>query len=140
MAFLVLITSVNLTIDMHFCRGHLHSYSLLGKAKNCSQTSKASLMKQCPHYRKMMAQKSGCVLNEKKHCQNSSLHFQVKQDKNGQELNPEINIQVQHFIVAYALMFIPKIIWNMEELPSFVHYKPPIADKNILVLIQSFLL
>ena len=59
MAFLMFFTSAGFTMDMHYCGGELKSVSFFGKAKTCHDMAgeNETPKKDCPHHKKMMAEK-----------------------------------------------------------------------------------
>ena len=140
LSFLMLITSIGFTIDMHFCRGHLQSISFFGKAKKCCEISEASRMEKCPHYKKMMEQIGKCSMNEKGNCENKTLYFQFDQNQQIQISDFSLTKRLKQFIKAYSLIFFLDNFSFENDLPSFIHYKPPLILRDIHVLIQSFLL
>ena len=136
----MLITSMGFTLDMHFCRGNLQSISFFGKAKSCQQMSSAALIKNCPHYKKMIAQNGHCLLNERGNCENKTVHFQFDQDQEIQQLNFSESKQFKQLLAAYSYVFLLNNYRYKRDIPTFAHYKPPLIYKDIPVLIQSFLL
>ena len=48
MAFLMFFTSVGFSVDIHYCKGDLKSFSLIGEASACHQTKKT-----CPRHKEM---------------------------------------------------------------------------------------
>ena len=78
LAFLMFFSSAGFAMDMHFCQGKLKSVSFFGKAKTCHDMAD-NTMKNCPHHKKMMAEKKGCS-EDKNCCSNKTVHFQSDQD------------------------------------------------------------
>ena len=140
LALLMLITSMGFTVDMHFCRGHLLSFSIFGKAETCQEMSELTRMKKCPHYKRMAAKNKFCALNKKDNCENKTIHFQFDQDQQIQQLNVDIKKPLKSFKTAYAQLFMASNYSFENDLPSFTHYKPPLICRDIPVLIESYLL
>ena len=72
LAVLMFITSVGLTVDLHYCSGQLKTFSFIGKAKSCHDKS----LMACPNHRKMMAQNEHDGIDTGNCCSNKTLHFQ----------------------------------------------------------------
>ena len=138
MAFLMFFSSAGIAMDMHFCQGKLKSVSFFGKAKTCHDMAEGAI-KNCPHYKKMMADKKGCS-EDKNCCSNKTVHFQSDQDQQIQNSNFVVSKQLQQFVIAYVAVFISND-FNIEyETIPFAHYKPPLIQRDIPILNQSFLL
>jgi hypothetical protein len=137
MAFLVLFSSVGFSMDLHYCQGELKSFSLIGKAKSCHEMAKKVF---CPHHQKMMTMSDeGCEKDQKDCCNNEKLFFQLDQDQQIQNLDLVLSQQLKQFIVAYLSVILEMSIIKNEAIP-YAQYKPPLIQKDIHVLIQSFLL
>jgi len=99
-------------------------------------------MKNCPHHKKMMEEKTsnGISADKKGCCSNKSLHFQADQDQQYQPNNAVVvNIQLQHFVIAFVENFLHSTFSKLDK-PTFAHYKYPLISKDIYVLLESFLL
>lgn len=88
----------------------------------------------------MMAQNGKCILNEKDNCENKTLHFQLDQDQGIQQLNLELSTEFKQFIAVYSAAFFLNSSQIQENLPSLIHYKPPLIYRDIPILVQSFLI
>ncbi len=139
MALLMFTTSVGFSVDMHFCQGQLKSFNLFGKAKACHEMVRNSPMPNCPHHQKMMEQMEGCSKGKKGCCENKTLHFQFDQDQRVQNYEFVVSRQFKHFVTAFVAVFFNNI-YIEKDLHSFAHYKPPLIQQDIPILIQSFLL
>ena len=140
LSFLMLITSVSLTVDMHFCRGQLTTFSFFGKTKTCQEISKIERMKKCPHFKKMMAQNKAVGINEKGCCENKTVLIELDKDQDIQTTTFTLNKPLKHFIKAYVITFSPYNIDIKREMPPFTLYKPPLIIRDIPVLLESYLL
>ena len=138
MAFLMFFTSAGFAMDMHFCQGKLKSVSFFGKAQTCHDMAD-NTMKNCPHHKKMMAEKKGCS-EDKNCCSNKTVHFQSDQDQQVQNFDFVVSKQLQQFVIAYVAVFIANDFNIEHEAIPFAHYKPPLIQRDIPILNQSFLL
>lgn len=138
MAFLMFFTSAGFAMDMHFCQGKLKSVSFFGKAKNCHEMTDSPMMN-CPYHKKMMAEKKGCS-EDKNCCSNKTVHFQSDQDQQVQNFDFVVCKQLQQFVIAYIAVCIANDFNIGHEAIPFVHYKPPLIQRDIPTLNQSFLL
>lgn len=136
MAALMFCTSISFAVDLHYCKGDLKSFSLIGKAKTCHEMAQAKA--HCPHHAKMM-QKASKMDEEKGCCENKTLHFQFDQDQQIESIDFAISTPSLQFLVAYVTVFVQKNI-SIRHTPNFLTYKPPTIERNIPVLFQSFLL
>lgn len=133
-AILVFVTSVGVSVDMHFCQDKLKSYSFFGKAKNCHELAAQPVG--CKHHPKLPQQHR---IKKKACCSNKSVVYQLDQDK--QILDVDIIDIAKEQLFVYCRG--SKVLWEVQEnlsLDKFLYYKPPLLRKNIPVLIQSFLL
>ena len=136
LVILVLISSMGITVDMHYCNNELKSFSFSGKAKSCHEPS----LKQCPfHSKKLGNNNNDNSVNKKNCCENKTKFFHSDQDQQIQTFDYELTQPLQLFTVAFINAFF--INSGIEkEILAFTRYKPPILQKDIPVLIQSFLL
>ena len=127
-ALLVLVSSSSFMVNMHFCGGHVQSFSLIEEAASCPMEVQLP-----PCHKKMAVKKSGC-------CEDKHVAFEGK----------DFNTQVQDFsmltwqTINYvgSLPIIMEVIQVNEALAFSNHtpYKPPIVERDIPVLVQSFLI
>lgn len=141
MALLMLLPYTGFSIDLHYCKGELKSFSLVGKAKSChaKKIIKSHCVlskKSCPMARFQKAKKG---LHKKGCCSNKSIKLKSntypKKHKT-LELNP---VQLQ-FITAFTQVFIFKITGLSKAKIPHIAYEPPLLYKDIPVLAQSFLI
>ena len=138
MALLVFSTSVGFSIDMHFCQGQLKSTSIFGKAKNCHEMAKMAI---CPHHQKKMEamDDESCKEDQKDCCNSKTILVQSDDDKQFQNSNLSLTNNQQQFLFAYveSFHFNQPIIATYSENE---YYKPPLIQRNLPVLFQSFLI
>jgi len=147
MAFWVLVSSLGISLDMHFCKGELKSVRLFGIAENCHtltvKTSRKTFSKticskatnSCKH------QIETTSLRPKKRicCKNEHIDFLVPDF-----LQKEFSFKFFPLKNIYGLFFYD--YFSIERggihfIPTrFLNYKAPSLFKDIPVLVQSFLL
>ncbi len=128
LALMVLVCSSSFTVNMHFCGGHVQSVSLIEDATPCPTEVQ---LPAC--HKKIAIKKSGC-------CEDKHVAFEGK----------DFNTQVQDFSMltwqsinwVATLPIIMEVIQMNESLAFSNHipYKPPIVERDIPVLVQSFLI
>lgn len=138
MALVMFATTVNLTIDMHFCQGQFKSMSFFGKAKTCHEAV-APNMANCPSHQIMMANSKGTSIERKGCCDNKSI--QIQSDNNQLEFksNFAVNQELQQFLAAFIQVFFQNVD-TVKSTPTYVFYKSPKLIKDTYVLFESFLL
>ena len=127
LALLVLVSSSSFMVNMHFCGGHVQSVSLIEEATQCPM----EVLPPC--HKKMAVKKSGC-------CENKHVAFEGKDfNKQVQDFS-SLNLQAIHCVVS--LPMIMEVIQVNEALTfsNNTPYKPPIVERDIPVLVQSFLI
>lgn len=139
MALLMLVSSTGFSIDLHYCQGNLKSFSLFGTAKSCHDKADT---KHCK--RKEMTCKAEKIEQVKDNCHKnccSNKKIEIDADDTqkitAQKLSkPQIqfiSLFIEHFVLAL----------NKTRFPNdspHQNYIPPLLNKDIPVLIQSFLL
>jgi hypothetical protein len=137
LAFLMFFTSAGFAVDMHYCQGQLKSFNFFGKAKNCHEMEQKVVS--CPHHGTMVVPTAGCEEGKKGCCQNEVQYFQSDQDKNFQTADLVAGKQGPQPALPSVPLF-PHLIQQTGNKVTFACYKPPLREKNIPVLFQSFLL
>jgi hypothetical protein len=128
LALLVLVSSSSFMVNMHFCGGQMQSVSLIEDADACPMEIQLP-----PCHRKMEIKKTGC-------CEDKHVAFEGK----------DFNAKVQDFSLLNwqainwvdSLPVIMEVVQLNEALALSNHtpYKPPIVERDIPVLVQSFLI
>jgi hypothetical protein len=132
LASLVLVTSIGVTVNLHLCGGHVQSASLFVKAKPCGMGKVANMQKPCSGNDRH-AKKKGC-------CDEKTILFK------GKETNAEVKAATQidpSFHLITVILPVLYSVINSESsvaTPRYACYKPPLPDRDINVLVQSFLI
>lgn len=128
LALLVLVSSSSFMVNMHFCGGHVQSVSLIEDAAPCPMEVQLP-----PCHKKMAVKKSGC-------CEDKQVAFEGKDfNTQVQDFSP-LSIQAIHWVATVPMIM--EVIQVNEALAFSNHspYKPPIVERDIPVLVQSFLI
>jgi hypothetical protein len=128
LALLVLVSSSSFMVNMHFCGGHMQSVSLIEEAAPCPMEVELP-----PCHKKVEIKKSGC-------CEDKHVAFEGK----------DFSAKIQDFSLHYwqainwvaSLPVIMEVVQVNESLTFSNHtpYKPPLLERDIPVLIQTFLI
>lgn len=149
MALLMFLTSTGFSMDMHFCQDRLVSISLLGKAESCHKLKKSAChttkkschsQKSCHHSKAGTNQKDLFHLSDKDSCCHNETVVVKKSDieATAPQLAADQDIQldvVAAFVMAYLFNYDPQTFHKPHTL-----YKPPLPDRDIQVLYQTFLI
>ena len=136
LALMVLVSSMSYTIDFHYCQGQLKSFSLFGKAKNCHEM--ASKMPSCHHKKQVDEKPMACSEGDNNCCNNKTVYFESDFDEQIVNLD-YLSLESLSFVVAFKHSF-SDLYEVIKDVIPFAHYKPPLIQKDIPVLFESFLL
>ncbi len=125
-AAVILVSTTSFTVSMHLCGGRVESIAILDKATPCA-------MEQLPPCHQQMMKKTGC-------CEDHELKIEGKDLSS--KVQEVIQLQHQQFSWVLDLPIIQKVILSTESVStsSFTYYSPPLLDRDITVLKQSFLI
>ena len=140
MAFLVFFSSIGLSIDMHFCQGHLKSISFIGDAADCYGAKGDSQQECCQMSKRQATTKMGCSIDKEDCCQNRQLLAQADLISTSQSSQFLLNHNSFQYISIVPVSLVEDTIFLTTDILSVFQYKPPLILKDIPVFIQSFLL
>ena len=145
MALLMLIASTGFSMDIHYCQDQIRGISFFGKAKSCHEKQKTPPCHKtktrltdgqefCHHKEDGVskAEKDNCCHNETIVIEKSDL------DATLTYLTTVHDIQLD-FVAAFISVY----VFNNSVLAvyqPYALYKPPLPDRDIQVLYQTFLL
>ena len=138
MALLMLLSSTGFSMDAHYCQGQLKGVSFLGKAKSChdiqATPSCHKTKKTCQHKEENLSQeeKDNCCSNESIVVEKSDV------DATSPQIASASDIQLD-FVAAFVAVYV--FNYHVEaNVQPFFQYKPPIPDRDIQILYQTFLI
>ena len=128
LAVLVLVSSSSFTVNMHLCGGSLQSVSLIEEAAPCPMEVQLP-----PCHKGIAKQKSDC-------CQDSHFAFEGKDfSYSFHDLNNVVSLNSDYSIVLPYIMDIVETELVIAA-SDYLTYTPPIFERDIPLLIQSFLI
>lgn len=123
MALLVLLSTLSITIEKHYCANTLVDVAVFTKVKSCCSASSST---------KPKAVEGSCCKNE--------TDLVVGQDELTLTKPESFNPTQQLFVVAMAHVFSSQTLESATEKPDFSAYTPPDLRKDIHVLNEVFLI
>ena len=126
MAFVVLFSTLSLTIDMHYCGGTLVDTAIFHKAKSCGmELQKASITKDCS-----VVKKNCC--NDEQILVDGQDELQISVDK----LTFEQHVFIASFVYTYQALF-----EGIEDtVNSYIDYAPPLVVRELYKLDETYLI
>lgn len=125
-AFLVLLSTVSLTVDMHFCGDHLVDFAIFKDADTCQMNMSKSM-----EDHSMMAMEMDC-------CTNFEVVLEGQDDL--KISFDQFSLDQQVFVIAFADSFLNLVKGVDENNIPFKEYSPPPLIRNVQVLDQTFLI
>ena len=137
LSMLVLFSSMSFNFSMHFCMGQLESIALFQQAKPCEMVTQPAPCvhdhngsRECEHNRAHTAKK-GC-------CEDHLL--QVEGQDELAQVAASVSMPDFHMVaVLYALVSFISSAPTVDYY-SYKDYSPPLIERDIPVLVQSFLI
>ena len=140
MAFLILVSTVGISADMHICQDRIRSVSLFGDTKSCYELAGYENKKECPHsLQKKDQNRCNTALQKKACCHNASKLFQADQ----QPLThaPEDIQAVNNYTLPASSPTLLCVELNFDwSTSSAPHYMPPLIVRDFSRLYQLYLL
>lgn len=132
LAFLMFFTSIGYSIDFHYCKGDLKSFSLFGKAASCHTQKKS-----CPNHTNTQLspeKEKDCCSNEKLEIDNLDVDYDISSTIDFNDLQVKSKV-----IFAFVHNYIEH---NFNYIKSSNYFKKavPIPQRDIYVLLERYLL
>ncbi len=128
LASLVLIASVDVTVNLHLCGGNVQSIALFVKAQPC----KMEMPKSC-HGSKAQAKQKGC-------CEEESILLKGKETNAELKTVTELTPSFKLISVILPVLYVINEVDSFSASPRYAQYKPPIVERDINIFVQSFLI
>jgi hypothetical protein len=130
---LVLLSSTSFTFGMHFCMGQLESIALFSGAEPCemaTQKSPCATDKHDPDCEHQQVTKKGC-------CEDQTVVIEGHED-----LTQVTKVAVPDFQMIAVLYAVVSFLFSAPAVDyySYNDYSPPLIERDIPVLVQSFLI
>ncbi len=133
MALVVLVSTTGFTMSMHFCGGELQDLAFFAEAKACEAHTEA--LPPC-HQQEDTSHDEG---KKDPCCQDQLIVSEVQESLSETVIHPELKPDLT-FIAVVTSMLLSFGQKDLPHFPSYLHYIPPLIERNIPVFVQSFLL
>lgn len=138
MAFVVLILSVSISVDLHYCQERLQSFSLVGKAKSCFENEKTQKCNEAESFFSA-SQKQDFTLKQKGCCHNESLL--INQLDESVTSCDEYILETPLFLCRSPQFLSHSILdFSLAYCSHGEKFKPPIAAQKLFIKNQTFLI
>ncbi|CAM1354626.1 HYC_CC_PP family protein [Tenacibaculum insulae] len=125
MAFVVILSTMSFTIDMHYCGDTLVETAVFKKAKDCGMEMQQTALKNCDIIKK------DC-------CNNVQIAFDSKD-----EIKPSFEIltfKQQQFVASFVYSYVHLFKDFTTTKKYFQEYKPPLVYKEIYKVNELYLI
>ena len=141
LAFLMLSSSVGFSLDLHYCQGNFKNLAFFKQAETCHDLAKKASSEHCKKMQKPCHKKD--ITKSGVECENSCCsHNTILIEADTDLFSAKIiktDFLSTDFIVAFVYSFITNYS-SAEYANKYILYKPPLPDKDLSVLYQSFLI
>lgn len=127
LALLVLLSTLSVTIEKHFCGDYLVDVSYFGNLQGCADEADA---KDCDT--KETIAKKGCCKDEVQHIKG--------QDKLSKTSKEKLNFEKQQFLVAFVVVYNNLFSETSSEEKPFLNHPPPDIFKDYQALHQVYII
>ena len=136
MAFLLLVSSSGISMDVHFCQGKFKRANIFSKAKTCEQVN--ACMKKCGKEVKTCHSKDSNTEDgdHKGCCNNESFELDFDFEAFDIVYTDLSKIQKQ-FLTAFTYTYVLNLV-PIKDISKFSTYLPPPLEKEISILFQVF--
>jgi len=126
MAVVVLMTTMSLTVDMHYCGDMLVDFSLTHQVKSCGMDLTSTTSCENP------------TLSEKPCCTDKQV---IKKGKEDLKMTfDQLSLEQQVFVASLAYTYSNLFEVTKSNKVAFVDYAPPFIRQDVQVLYQNFLI
>lgn len=125
----VLLSTISHSISMHFCGDEIQSMAVFGQAQQCEEHDNA-----CDHGGKA----NHTSVNQKGCCEDATVL--IDSDKYGSKKTETVIVESSYFFLPVA-----RLVQEFSSLEGlafnhFLHYRPPLIERDIIILVQTFLI
>jgi len=140
MAMLMLLSSTGFSIDLHYCQGQIKTFSLTGKARSChEQVAKDHCKNKKKSCHAASVNQDEVEQSQKNCCSNKTIQIDGN-DEVKKISTVEISPTQIQFITAFVQVYLLEYTNLNKVIIPHLNYIPPLLNKDIPVLVQSFLL
>lgn len=130
MALLVLVSTLSVSIEKHYCGEHLVDVAIFAEVDKCGMEADGMDMNTSDEENMLMA----------KSCCKDVVDLYEGQDELSIEKTKELSNSQKVFVLAFTAVFGGLDSFEFQNPAPFEHYSPPPVDKDIQVLNQVFLI
>lgn len=135
--FLFGFQSIGMSIDVHYCKGEIQSYSFFGKAEPCEMASDENDLHPCCKMRlKKRSSENGIITKNNSCCSNEMMHIELDDDF---EVEQKVIIQESEDLMLDVRAMNYSMTLSEKEI-ILSNSDPPNITSNRLILFQSFLI
>ncbi len=127
LAFVILFSTLSFSVQKHICMGEVTDVSFFREADNCEM-----MVEKCD---------AGDLVPSKiqeKNCCENVLEF-IPGNENEQQALSNFEIEQVKFVLTYAYTY-QNLLEERNNIIPFIDCSPPLVDKDINVLYQTFLI
>ncbi|NOS90851.1 MAG: hypothetical protein HOP30_02910 [Cyclobacteriaceae bacterium] len=130
LALFVLTSSISHSVSFHFCGGEIESVAIFGKAQPCAMHDRA-----CDHN----GNTNHSSIHHKGCCEDAT--FKIDSDKYLSKIAEKITVENAQFIFARSTDVVQEFTPGVGLTSSpFLNYKPPLIERDITILVHTFLI
>lgn len=137
MAFLIVVVTTGFSLSQHYCQGELLDFTLFGKAQPCEMAMNESDLPPCHTQDK--GDRAADLFSKKPCCENHDAAVEGQDiptsPKNSYNLVPSVK-----FLAAFTYIFFQDYLPSRGKDALFAERRSPLIERDIPVLIQSFLI
>ena len=126
MAFVVMLTTMSFTVDMHYCGDSLVDFSFFTKSKTCGMEKAQPVKCENPS----MSEKSCC--SDQKIVKEGSDDLKTSFNK--------LTFEQQTFVATFFYTYINLFEGLDENIVPFKDYSPPFIERDVQILYETYLI
>ncbi|WP_281987765.1 hypothetical protein [Aquimarina aggregata] len=127
MAFVVLLTTMSFTVDMHYCGDSLVDFSIFTEAESCGM-EKAQPTESCDN--PSMTEKDCCT--DQQLVKEGNQDLKISFDK--------LTFEQQTFVASFFFTYINLFEGLDENIVTFKDYSPPFIERDVQTLYETYLI
>jgi hypothetical protein len=127
LALFVLTTSISHSLSFHICGGEIQSLAVFGRAQSCQDQDNACERTEKPNH---------TSFNHKGCCEDTTVLI----DSDKYKATEKITLQSSQFICLPEVSLVVEVGSSESQLSDFSLYKPPLIERDITILVQTFLI
>ncbi len=127
LALIVLFSTLSFTVEKHVCMGEITNVSYFNNVESCGMIEDECKNEDITHH----------SFNKVNCCDN--IHELIQGNQNQQQAIDNFEIKQLQFIIAYSYSYLDLFEERKDITPSNF-YPPPLVNRNIQILYQTFLI